>query len=180
MTDSTSEAHGLKSIPKPSFPGPRRRSSIAQAAAANQDATPGPPQPLAVSDAADQAEQGFSSVGAPPATSPVAIEPAPATQVPASPAPAARPSAPARSRSSRSVTPVSAAPKRPEASKDILLSIPEDAKNRMVNTITWTQPHTGIGQQQKFIRRAISDLCDRLEHDFNGGAPFPAPATPNE
>ena len=61
-------------------------------------------------------------------------------------------------------------------SKDILLSLPEDQKTRMVNTITWSQPYTGIGQQQKFIRKAISDLCERLESEYNEGKPFPAPA----
>jgi hypothetical protein len=57
-------------------------------------------------------------------------------------------------------------------SVDILLSVPEELKERMVNTIAWTQPHTGISTQQKFIRRAISDLCLTLEHDFNGGSAF--------
>ena len=65
-------------------------------------------------------------------------------------------------------------------SKDILLSLPEDLKERMVNTITWTLPHTGIGQQQKFIRRAISDLCDRLERQFNNGEPFEPQTVPDE
>ena len=41
---------------------------------------------------------------------------------------------------------------------DILLSVPEELKERMVNTIAWTQPHTGINTQQKFIRKTIADL----------------------
>ncbi|TPG28082.1 hypothetical protein [Mycolicibacterium hodleri] len=57
-------------------------------------------------------------------------------------------------------------------SVDILLSLPEELKERMVNTITWTQPLTGISQQQRFIRKAILELCERLEHDFNAGKPF--------
>jgi hypothetical protein len=57
-------------------------------------------------------------------------------------------------------------------SVDILLSVPEDLKERMVNTITWTQPHTGISQQQKFIPKAITDLCDRFEREFNAGQAF--------
>ena len=57
-------------------------------------------------------------------------------------------------------------------SVDILLSVPEELKERMVNTITWTQPYTGISQQQKFIRKAITDLCERLEHEYNTGKPF--------
>lgn len=51
----------------------------------------------------------------------------------------------------------------------------------MVNTITWTRPYTGIGQQQKFIRKAITDLCERLEEEFNSGKAFePGVATPDE
>jgi hypothetical protein len=65
--------------------------------------------------------------------------------------------------------------KRLVGSKDILLSVPEDLKERMVNTIEWTRPYTGIGQQQKFIRKAIADLCARLENDHNQGKPFPKP-----
>lgn len=57
-------------------------------------------------------------------------------------------------------------------SVDILLSVPEELKERMVNTITWTQPYTGISQQQKFIRKAVTDLCERLEHEHNAGKPF--------
>lgn len=65
-------------------------------------------------------------------------------------------------------------------SADILLTLPVELKERMVNTITWTRPYTGIGQQQKFIRKAITDLCERLE-EFNSGKAFePGVATPDE
>lgn len=64
-------------------------------------------------------------------------------------------------------------------STSLLLKLPDDIKQRMVNTIAWTQPHTGIGHQQKFIRKAITDLCDRLEREFNHGQPFAAPAVPD-
>lgn len=50
---------------------------------------------------------------------------------------------------------------------DVLLSLPVE-----LNTITWTRPYTGIAHQQKFIRRAISELCDRLEEEFNAGEAF--------
>ena len=50
----------------------------------------------------------------------------------------------------------------------------------MVNTIAWTTPHTGISQQQKFIRKGIADLCERLEGKFNSCKPFPAPASADE
>lgn len=66
-------------------------------------------------------------------------------------------------------------------SADILLSLPVELKERMVNTITWTQPYTGIGHQQKFIRKAITDLCDRLEEQFNAGEAFePGVVLPDE
>jgi hypothetical protein len=65
-------------------------------------------------------------------------------------------------------------------SKDILLSVPEELKERMVNTIKWSYPHTGIGQQQKFIRKAIADLCERLENEYNQGEPFPESAVHDE
>lgn len=55
---------------------------------------------------------------------------------------------------------------------DILLSVPEELKERMVNVITWTQPYTGISTQQAFIRRAIAMLCDQLERELNAGEPF--------
>lgn len=178
MTIDSSTAGKSKDIPKPSFPSPRRRSSVAQAAAANQDPAPEATMldrmPLAAGEGrADQAadETSHEVRPAPPSL------PAEQVATPAVPQPPARERGRTRGVSAPRPAPAAAqAPKRPAASKDILLSLPEDAKERMVNTITWTQPHTGIGQQQKFIRKAISDLCDRLERDFNNGEPFPAPA----
>lgn len=57
-------------------------------------------------------------------------------------------------------------------SVDILLSVPEELKERMVNVITWTQPYTGISTQQAFIRRAIVTMCEQLEREVNAGEPF--------
>jgi hypothetical protein len=65
-------------------------------------------------------------------------------------------------------------------SADVLLSLPVELKERMVNTIAWTRPYTGISQQQKFIRKAIADLCDRLEDEFNAGETFEPAATADE
>ncbi|OKH70263.1 hypothetical protein EB74_28080 [Mycobacterium sp. SWH-M5] len=65
-------------------------------------------------------------------------------------------------------------------SADILLSLPIELKDRMVNTIAWTRPYTGICHQQRFIRKAIADLCDRLEDEFNAGEAFDPVATPAE
>ncbi|HMT91056.1 hypothetical protein GII33_22705 (plasmid) [Gordonia pseudamarae] len=55
---------------------------------------------------------------------------------------------------------------------DILLSLPEDDKQRMINTIAWTIPRTGIKHQQVFIREAIRRYCSALEEQFNSGEPF--------
>ncbi|MCV7023652.1 hypothetical protein H7I77_09870 [Mycolicibacterium novocastrense] len=46
----------------------------------------------------------------------------------------------------------------------------------MVNTVTWTSPHTGIKHQSKFIRYAIARLCEDLETKYNNGEAFPPPA----
>ncbi len=62
------------------------------------------------------------------------------------------------------------------STKDILLSLPEDLKDRMISTIAWSRPYTGIGHQQKFIRKAIQELCERLETELNDGKPFPRPS----
>ncbi|MCP9276581.1 MULTISPECIES: hypothetical protein [Mycolicibacterium] len=71
--------------------------------------------------------------------------------------------------------------KRPSGeSADILLSLPIELKDRMVNAIAWTLPYTGIGHQQRFIRKAIADLCDRLEDEFNAGKEFDPVATAAE
>jgi len=151
------------SIPKPDFQSSRskRRSSIGQgaalSAASSTDSAAPDPQP----------EQ-------PPAP------PAPPAE-PAARAEAVRPRA-VNTRSDKdtgkgaSASAVTNPPnKRLVGSRDILLSLPEDLKTRMVNTITWSHPYTGIGQQQKFIRKAITDLCERLENDYNQGKPFPEP-----
>ncbi|WP_226862614.1 hypothetical protein [Mycolicibacterium baixiangningiae] len=65
-------------------------------------------------------------------------------------------------------------------SVDILLSVPEELKERMVNTIAWTRPHTGISTQQQFIRKAMADLCDQLERDYNGSRTFEPPVVLDE
>lgn len=61
------------------------------------------------------------------------------------------------------------------ASRDILLTMPEDEKTRMVNTVTNTAARTGIIHQSKFIRFAIGKLCEELEQRYNNGAPFDPP-----
>lgn len=62
------------------------------------------------------------------------------------------------------------------ASKDILLTMPEAEKIRMVNAIANTAARTGIIHQSKFIRYSISLLCEDLEKRYNNGEPFDPPA----
>lgn len=170
----------MTSIPKPTFPAPRpRRSSIAQAAAANRGTTEGPEPTEATNGATeppiDQTGQPAQSEPPPASTTPDQDQPRVTHE---SPPPSLRSRArSATTRASSSSTATSTSNKRLAQSRDILLSLPDDLKLRMVNTIAWTTPHTGINQQQKFIRKAISDLCDRLEKQFNNGSEFPAPAT---
>lgn len=86
-----------------------------------------------------------------PATQPAAVEPAPVAQQP------------------------EPQKKRKAATTDILLSLSEDLKKRMVATLEHTRPRTGITSQQQFIRTAIDQLCKRLESEFNNGEAFPPP-----
>lgn len=86
-----------------------------------------------------------------------------AQQAGATPAPVAQQAAPAPK-------------KRKVATTDILLSVSEELKERMVATLEHTRPRTGITSQQQFIRIAIEQLCKRLESDFNNGEAFPPPA----
>ena len=87
----------------------------------------------------------------------------------------ADPTAPADPASAPASAPepvAASAKKRPVHTVDILLSLPEELKTRMVNTIAWTTPRTGIRHQQAFIRKGIEDLCAQLERDHNNGHPF--------
>lgn len=94
----------------------------------------------------------------------ISATPAPvAQQAGATPAPVAQQAAPAPK-------------KRKVATTDILLSVSEELKERMVATLEHTRPRTGITSQQQFIRIAIEQLCRRLESDFNNGEAFPPPA----
>lgn len=187
----------MSSIPKPALPQVRpRRSSIAQAAAAEVPAT----------ETARQETPEFSTplTAEPPAesttpaaakTGPTELADAPANDpseaVPSSPpgvgegraagtrTRAARSSAATtRQTATRRTRPMQE--KRLGGSRDILLSAPEDLKERMVNTIAWTQPHTGIQHQQVFIRRAMAELCERLEKQYNNGEAFPPPAVADD
>jgi hypothetical protein len=68
--------------------------------------------------------------------------------------------------------------KRLGGSRDILLSLPLEEKERMVNTVAWTGAHIGIKHNSRFIRYAIARLCAELEQKYNNGEPYGPPAEP--
>ncbi|MGD9622265.1 MAG: hypothetical protein AB7G47_19750 [Mycolicibacterium sp.] len=137
---------GNNLIPKPTPATRPRRSSIAQAAHADP-----PPSPDLIDDDNTAAADTGQATAEEPTASPVTrLQPAlfnPPTQA-----------------------------KRLGGSKDVLFSLPEEEKERMINTIAWTTPRTGIRHQSKFIRYAIAKACEDLEREFNGAKPFPPPA----
>lgn len=90
------------------------------------------------------------------------ISPAPARPRPAAVAP--EPQAPVRNK------------RIAGDSRDILFSLPDEEKARMVNTIAHTSARTGIKHQSRFLRYAIAQLCAQLEEKYNNGEPFEAPA----
>ncbi|WKX02023.1 hypothetical protein Q3O43_29555 (plasmid) [Rhodococcus aetherivorans] len=136
----------MSGIPEPTRPTPRRARNTFAQAR----------ESLAADDA-------ISATPAPVAQQ-AGATPAPvAQQAGATPAPVAQPAAPAPK-------------KRKVATTDILLSVSEELKERMVATLEHTRPRTGITSQQQFIRIAIEQLCKRLESDFNNGEAFPPPA----
>ncbi|WP_280186328.1 MULTISPECIES: hypothetical protein [Nocardia] len=63
--------------------------------------------------------------------------------------------------------------KRLAGSSDILLSLPSDLKERMKSVIAYTYPHTGINEQQAFLRWSVSKLCAELEDRYNDGKQWP-------
>lgn len=138
-------------IPKPPVPT-RRRSAIAQAA--QTGTTTVPPTP------------SNSEEGTPETVVAAQAQPSPATRAPArahtAPAPAPAPAATGLKRLGG-------------RNKDILLTLPEEEKERMVNTINWTSQHTGITHQSRFIRYAIAKFCAELEEKFNNGDQFTPP-----
>lgn len=137
-------------IPKPEAPT-MRRSSMQQAGA-------------------NEREHGLALVETPPAVAPAADAVSAAAPV----RPVVKPRLEGKSPAAASGT----SSNRLRNSRDVLLSLPEDLKDRMVNTIAWTSMHTGIDRQQKFMRIAIEELCERIEGELNQGKPFAAAAKP--
>lgn len=160
----------MSKIPDPVRPAPRRRNTFEQAAQSISTETVAAPQTTSAPDALATPPSATATPPATPvptvATPPATPEPTVATP-PAAEAQAPRPIA-------RDVAPVEK--KRKRDTMDILLSVPEDLKQRMVATLEHTRPRTGITSQQQFIRTAIEQLCKRLEHELNNGDQFPAPA----
>ncbi len=64
---------------------------------------------------------------------------------------------------------------RPANARNVILALPDEEKQRMVNTIDWTSQHTSIRHQTRFIRWAIAKACAELEQQYNSGEPFPPP-----
>jgi len=148
----------MSGIPEPTRPAPRRRNPIAQAAKSLRTAEDTAATPSATQQSVAQETPATESVAhkAPAAPEPVAHV------TPAVPKPVAHTE--------------SGPKKRKAATTDILLSISEDLKERMVATLEHTRPRTGITSQQQFIRTAIDQLCKRLETEYNNGEAFPPPA----
>ena len=150
----------MSGIPEPTRPAPRRsRNTFAQAAESLKaaESSPATPAPVAQQAATTPAPAAPVAQEAPATPQPVAHE------VAATPAPIAQQAPPT-------------AKKRKVATTDILLSVSEELKERMVATLEHTRPRTGITSQQQFIRTAIDQLCKRLEAEFNNGEAFPPPA----
>ncbi|WP_240482943.1 hypothetical protein [Rhodococcus opacus] len=139
----------MSAIPQPSRPAPRSRNTFAQAAA-KTTATPETVEPEAA-----------ATPSAAPATA------ARSATSPATPRQRKAASAPVKPTSEK---------KRKAQTTDILLSLEEELKDRMVAALEHTRPRTGIKSQQVFIRTAIDQLCTKLETQYNNGEPFPAPA----
>ncbi|MEE2061578.1 hypothetical protein [Rhodococcus artemisiae] len=136
----------MSGIPEPVRPAPRRSRNTFAQAAESM-----------------KGEDATSATPAPVAQQSAATSTPVAQQSAATPAPVAQQPAPAPK-------------KRKVATTDILLSVSEELKERMVATLEHTRPRTGITSQQQFIRIAIDQLCKRLEADFNDGEAFPQPA----
>ncbi|MGY2025801.1 hypothetical protein [Nocardia gipuzkoensis] len=142
------------SIPKPDLPDPRTASSrnpFARRATAAPEPTEERPRPTveAVSETIATKERSAPRGATPKST----------TEAPAQ-APDTAEDQPRRN-------------KRLMASKDILLSLPADLKQRMESVLAYTYPHTGIQHQQVFIRNAIAQACAELEERYNNGYEWP-------
>ncbi len=147
--------------PAPLMTRPRRLTAVEQAAQAEAEA-----EAAALAEAEVGAHAELVDSPQPPAAPP-------------GPAAATKTSKPRTVSPSAALRPPSETTPRRQvkgATTSILLQLPEDAKQRMVAALAWTSPRTGIKSQQSFMRTAISELCDRLEAEYNNGEPFPDPA----
>lgn len=154
-------------IPTPAMPptGKRPPSSIAQVVQINGD------------DSTDQATDSppAEQPKAPPKPENVAPTTGQAKKdEPAGSSPAPSPSGGSgRKGAGRRVEAPAAGSGRPATvRKPLLLNLDDDLKQRMINTVGWTGPRTGLRSQQAFVRRAIAELCERFEREHNQGNPF--------
>ncbi len=155
----------MSAIPAPAMPPKRPSSSIQQVVIeARHDADADTASASAEQDAGKATDILRNSIAV-PAQPDSATKPAPA-------APSTAVSKRGRDGAKRE-QPAPETAKVARIQKPILLKLDENLKERMVNTMEWTGPRTGIRNQQVFIRRAIADLCERLEKEHNSGQPFP-------
>ncbi len=141
----------MNNIPEPNLPPARPRRSSFASAAPTQPA----PQPTTT-----PTEAGEGSEVQSPKTETTRSSAPQRSQRVAADRGASRPAAATTSKRS------------PAFSRDILLSVADEQKARLENTVAWTAPRTGVKSQQAFIRWGIDELCSRLEREYNGGKPF--------
>ncbi|MFD7011404.1 hypothetical protein [Rhodococcus jostii] len=122
----------------------------------------------------------FAQAAATTTATPDAVASESTATAPAAPATVTRTATSSATPRQRKATSAPAKPatekKRKAQTTDILLSLEEELKDRMVAALEHTRPRTGIKSQQVFIRTAIDQLCTKLETQYNNGEPFPAPA----
>ena len=126
------------------------------------------------------ARSAFAHAGATKTATPEAVASETTATSPDAPATVTRsatsPATPRQRKAASASTKPATEKKRKAQTTDILLSLEEELKDRMVAALEHTRPRTGIKSQQVFIRTAIDQLCTKLETQYNNGEPFPAPA----
>ncbi len=166
------------SIPPPKAPGGFRRTSpVAQYAELNSQADEGREAGANEDESKVPAAAAGGKVGQAKADKPEAT--AATVEEKADPAKADKPKSPAAGGGARKAVGgrgdrAASSPSAAGGRKVFMLHIDEGLKQRMLNTVVWTGGSTGLRNQQAFVRRAIADLCDKLEREQNDGAPFAA------
>lgn len=162
----------MSNIPEPNLPPARPRRSSFATATPVATTTSSKSSQKATSEPKRTGQQGSEAASSrSPESKPT---PPPTRQTPRAPAERPAPASPVS-------RPYSAAKRSPAFSRDILLSVADEQKARLENTVAWTAPRTGVKSQQAFIRWGIDELCSRLEQEYNDGKPFdPIPGQNSE